>query len=83
MIVVGIKSQQRVRDSSPTHSLFGPSGAEEKIYEVSGGADDFLSFIKTELIPHIDSTYSTSDYRVFTGYSFTGLPIVHALFTIP
>ncbi|MBL4659399.1 MAG: hypothetical protein JKY19_03515, partial [Alcanivoracaceae bacterium] len=25
MIVVGIKSQQRVRDSSPTHSLLGPS----------------------------------------------------------
>jgi predicted alpha/beta superfamily hydrolase len=83
MIVVGITSQQRVRDSSPTHSLNGYSGREEKGYEVSGGADNFLAFIKTELITFIDANYRTNSYRTFVGYSFTGLPVLHSLFEYP
>jgi predicted alpha/beta superfamily hydrolase len=83
MIVVGIPSQQRVRDSSPSHSLKGPLGKTESVYEVSGGADRFLRFLTDELIPTIDRTYSTSGYRVLVGYSFTGLAVMHALFTQP
>jgi predicted alpha/beta superfamily hydrolase len=83
MIVVGIPSQQRVRDSSPSRSLKGPLGKDEAIYEVSGGADKFLRFLTDELAPYIDKTYSTSRYRVLIGYSFTGLPVLHALFTQP
>ncbi len=83
MIVVGITSQQRVRDSSPSHSLKSPLGTNEAIYEVSGGASEFLRFLTDELTPYIDKTYSTSDYRVLVGYSFTGLPVLHALFTRP
>jgi predicted alpha/beta superfamily hydrolase len=83
MIVVGVHSQQRVRDSSPSRSLKGPRGLEEKDYEASGGADDFLRFLTEELVPHVDRTYSTSGYRVLAGYSFTGLPVLHALFTRP
>lgn len=83
MIVVGITSQDRFRDSSPTKSLIGVSGKEEKAYENSGGADVFLRFIKTELIPFIDGKYRTNSYRTFVGYSFTGLPVLHSLFTYP
>jgi predicted alpha/beta superfamily hydrolase len=83
MIVVGIPSQQRVRDSSPSHSLKGPLGKEEADYEASGGADKFLRFLTEELVPYVDRTYSTSGYRVLVGYSFTGLPVLHALFTQP
>jgi predicted alpha/beta superfamily hydrolase len=83
MIVVGIASQQRVRDSSPTRSLKGPLGKEEAGYAVSGGADRFLRFVSDELVPYIDKTYSTSGYRALAGYSFTGLPVLHALFTQP
>lgn len=83
MIVVGIPSQQRVRDSSPTHSLIGPLGKEDSSYTVSGGGDAFLRFLTTELIPYIDTTYRTSGYRVLAGYSFTGLLVMHALFTQP
>lgn len=83
MIVVGIHSQQRVRDSSPTRSLKGPRGEEEKDYEASGGADRFLRFLTDELVPFVDRTYSTSGYRLIVGYSFTGLPVMHALFTQP
>lgn len=83
MIVVGIPSEQRVRDSSPTRSLHGPRGKEEPIYADSGGADRFLCFLTDELVPYIDQTYGTSGYSVLAGYSFTGLPVLHALFTRP
>jgi predicted alpha/beta superfamily hydrolase len=83
MIVVGIPSQQRVRDSSPTRSMIGPLGKEEQVYEVSGGADKFLRFLTDELAPYIDRTYSTSGYRILIGYSFTGLFTMHAVFTRP
>lgn len=83
MIVIGITSQDRVKDSSPTHSLIGYSGKEEKGYEVSGGADNFLKFIQKELIPFVDENYRTNSYRTFVGNSFTGLPVVHALFSFP
>ena len=82
-IVIGITSQDRVKDSSPTNSKIGLFGKEEQYFETSGGADNFLKFIKEELIPFIDSTYRTNSYRSFVGYSFTGLPVLHALFTIP
>ncbi|WP_440121802.1 alpha/beta hydrolase-fold protein [Tenacibaculum sp. Ill] len=83
MIVVGITSQDRLKDSSPTRSMIGYSGKEEKGLEISGGANDFIKFIEKELIPYIDNNYRTNNYRIFSGYSFTGLPILHALFTKP
>lgn len=83
MIIIGITSQDRIKDSSPTHSKIGYSGKEEKGYEMSGGADDFLKFIDTELVPYVDKTYRTNFYRTFVGYSFTGLPILHSLFKKP
>jgi predicted alpha/beta superfamily hydrolase len=83
MIVVGIPSEQRVRDSSPSSSLKGPLGKTDSVYEVSGGADQFLRFLTDELAPYIDRTYSTSGYRILAGYSFTGLAVMHAVFTQP
>lgn len=82
-ILVGISSQDRVRNSSPTKSSIGYSGKFENGYENSGGADEFIQFIQSELIPYIDANYRTNKYRTFVGYSFTGLPILHALFTKP
>lgn len=82
MIVVGINtSQNRLRDASPTKSTIGYRGVEEAGLEVTGGANSFLQFIETELIPYIDSSYRTNAYRTFVGYSFTGLPVLHSLFT--
>lgn len=83
MIVIGITSQDRIKDSSPTNSLIGYTKEEEKGLEVSGGEDDFLKFIQKELIPFVDDNYRTNSYRTFVGYSFTGLPVVQALFSIP
>ena len=37
------------------------------------GGKLFTSFIEKELIPHIDSLYSTSQYRILIGHSLGGL----------
>ena len=83
MIVVGIVSQKRVRDSSPTNSLTQYGGTKNQALHVTGGSGKFIHFIKHELIPKIDLNYRTSDYRLLTGYSFTGLPVIQSLFTTP
>ena len=43
MIVVGIVSQNRVRDSAPTKSLMQWGGTVTKALETTGGADNFLN----------------------------------------
>jgi predicted alpha/beta superfamily hydrolase len=51
--------------------------------KMGGGADKFLSFIKSELIPFIDVNYRTSDYRALAGTSFGGIFVMHAFITDP
>ena len=83
MIVIGITSQYRIKDSSPTNSLIGYTMEEEKGLEVSGGANNFIRFIQKELIPFVEKNYRTNSYRTLVGYSFTGLPVLQSLFSIP
>ena len=47
--------------------------------ETSGGGEKFISFIEKELIPHIDSLYPTSPYRMFIGHSIGGLMVIYSL----
>ncbi len=83
MIVVGITNTDRTRDLTPTHAAFGGGGGGGQPLRTSGGADKFLKFIETELIPSIESDYRTQPYRVFAGHSFGGLFALHTLFTRP
>ncbi|HEY8460052.1 MAG TPA: alpha/beta hydrolase-fold protein, partial [Blastocatellia bacterium] len=83
MIVVAIANTDRTRDLTPTNaSIRRPDGTETKL-PTSGGADRFLRFIETELIPKIEKDYRTQPYRVFAGHSFGGLFAIHALLTRP
>lgn len=83
MIVVGIDSLDRLKDSTPTQSLIGPDGKESPVWQASGGAEMFQRFLEAELIPYVDREFSTSDYRILAGYSLTGLPVAHNLLTRP
>jgi predicted alpha/beta superfamily hydrolase len=49
----------------------------------SGNARLFLSFLKKELIPYIETNYRTYPYRVLAGHSFGGLFTVYSLLTDP
>lgn len=79
MIVVAIHENDRVRDSSWTHSLIGFTGKEDQGFRTSGGGERFLRFLEEELVPYIDKEFSTVPYRIYCGYSFTGLSAVDAL----
>jgi hypothetical protein len=79
MIVVGITNTDRTRDLTPTKAT-GPNAAQ---FPTAGGADNFLKFIETEVIPEIEKRYRVQPYRVLAGHSFGGLFAVHALITQP
>ncbi len=79
MIVVGITNTDRTRDLTPTKAT-GPNSAQ---FPTAGGADNFLKFIETEVIPEIEKSYRVRPYRVLAGHSFGGLFVLHALITRP
>ena len=82
LIVVGIPNTDRSRDLSPTKpKQTGATGAPQ--FLTAGGADNFLKFIETELIPEIEKTYRVVPYRVLAGHSLGGLFAVHALLSRP
>lgn len=83
MIVVAIPNTDRTRDLTPTHSTSSLDGSENPFLEVSGGGDNFLRFVRDELIGHIESTYRTLPYRILVGHSFGGLFAMHALTAAP
>ena len=78
MIVVGIVNTNRTRDLTPTHNITDPPFSQNKNNN-SGGGKKFLSFIEKELIPHIDSLYPVSPYRMLIGHSFGGLMAIYTL----
>lgn len=50
----------------------------------SGGSEDFLSFIKAELIPYIDTNYRTNTAdRAIIGHSYGGLFVLYTLLHEP
>jgi len=64
LIVVGIPNTNRNHDFTPTKTEKRPEG---------GGADTFVTFLKKELIPHIENSYRTQPYRIFFGHSLCGM----------
>lgn len=83
MMVVAIPNTNRARDMTPTKVTKGADGKPAPGLAASGGMANFLSFIKTELIPLIDAKYRTSPYRIFVGHSLGGITTINALYTIP
>ena len=75
MIVVGILHPKRMKDLTPTiEDLVGDSDGKN-----SGGGEKFMLFIKNELFPDIESTYSTAPYRILMGHSVGGLTVINTL----
>ncbi|MEM6380599.1 MAG: alpha/beta hydrolase-fold protein, partial [Bacteroidota bacterium] len=73
-IVVAIpNTTDRTRDLTP------PEVSDEPQFSTAGGADNTLKFIETELMPYINKTYRTTDYKVLIGHSFGGLFAIHAM----
>jgi predicted alpha/beta superfamily hydrolase len=56
LIIVGVKNVDRYRDCLPVNRQGEP-----------GGADKFLDFFTEELIPFMDKSYRTKDFRLLLG----------------
>ena len=82
LIVVGVTNTDRTRDLTPTKSATkNPAGQLQ--WPTSGGADNFLKFFETELIPAIEKDYRVQPYRIFAGHSLGGLFAIHAMVSKP
>src|ERR1044072_2983004 len=82
MIVVGVTNTDRTRDLTPVKSTLKTASGELQ-FPTSGGADNFLKFFETELIPAIEKQYRVQPYRIFAGHSLGGLFAIHTLMTKP
>jgi predicted alpha/beta superfamily hydrolase len=82
LIVVGVTNTDRTRDLTPVKST-NKNAAGELQFPTSGGADNFLKFFETELIPEIERQYRVQPYRILAGHSLGGLFAIHAMVTKP
>jgi predicted alpha/beta superfamily hydrolase len=73
MILVGIQNTNRTRDLTLTKNERGEGG----------GADKFLQFIESEVIPLVEKNYRTQPYRIFAGHSLGGLFAVYSFVARP
>ena len=75
MIIVAISNTDRDRDMMP---ISRPS------YEVENPkAENFISFLETELLPHIDKKYRTNGQKTIRGRSLSGLFVMYAFLSKP
>lgn len=82
LIVVGIPNTDRTRDLSPSKpNNAGATGAPQ--LPTAGGANNFIKFIETELMPEIEKNYRVTPYRILAGHSLGGLFAVHTMLTRP
>ncbi|ESU19015.1 hypothetical protein FCR2A7T_24290 [Flavobacterium cauense R2A-7] len=80
MIIVGIANTNRLRDLTPSHSVFWSDGEQDSAaLGASGGGENFIKFISDELIPYIDSSYKPAPYKMLVGHSLGGLTVINIL----
>jgi predicted alpha/beta superfamily hydrolase len=78
-VLVGIENTQRRRDmTGPTQNP-----EDKKIAPVVGGSAAFRKFIRTELMPVINTRYRTTKETAIMGESLAGLFVVETLFLEP
>ena len=80
--MVGVTNTDRTRDLTPAKST-NKNAAGELQFPTSGGADNFLKFFETELIPQIEKEYRVQPYRILAGHSLGGLFAIHAMISKP
>jgi len=73
-IIVSIMGIDRNKDLTPTHV---------DNWKTSGGAGNFLGFIKNELIPYINQKYPSNGDNTLWGHSLGGLFVINALLNEP
>ncbi|MEE9429445.1 MAG: alpha/beta hydrolase-fold protein [Melioribacteraceae bacterium] len=89
-----IELQSSISENIPEMIVIGISGKGSSTYrenckpnvkeiEDRGNAESTALFIKQELIPYIDSTYKTDNYKILSGHSIGGLFVINTLLNHP
>jgi predicted alpha/beta superfamily hydrolase len=73
LIYLSLENTDRVRDMSPVQTSFCDNP----------GADQFMHFIASELIPHIEEKYRASSFRILCGQSYSSVFTLYALLENP
>jgi len=72
------------RDDIPESIVVGIQSVNRGYYFKPGdGANEFISFVSDELIPFINKSYRTTDFRSICGHSTTGAFILNTVFYYP
>ncbi len=74
MIIVSIENTDRNRDMMPTKTSF---------FKSEPGAENFKDFIENELIPHINSSYRTTNKNLLCGQSLSAVFTLYYFLTTP
>lgn len=74
MIVVMIGNTNRNRDMMPTKTNF---------FQSEPGAENFKNFIENELVPHINSTYRSTEIKLLCGQSLSSIFTLYYFLTSP
>jgi predicted alpha/beta superfamily hydrolase len=74
LIIIGVANTNRYRDLLPIKTRDRSEG---------GGSDNFLRFLEDELIPHVDKTYRTKNFRILAGPQAAAVFSLYALLTKP
>lgn len=78
-ILLGITNTNRTKNFTPTKSWkINPNNPKEILFENSGGAAEFLSFIQIELKPFVNKNYRSNGFEIFAGHSFGGLAVLYS-----
>jgi len=81
VIVVGLPNVVDEHGFNSRDHDFTPTMVADK--PRSGGAADFLAFLKTELVPYIDERYPASQVHLIHGHSLGGLFVMYTLMHEP
>ncbi len=79
IIIVGIGYGTMMNDNKINFRERDYTFSKNDLFKQSGGADKFLNFIKSELIPFVEKNYRTSGTRILSGYSLGGLFTTYSL----
>jgi len=82
MIVVSILNTNRTRDLTP-YKVEAGGFLSEPMAKETGGAENFIQYMKEELFPYISSQYPVSGYRALIGHSLGGIFALHVLAKYP
>ena len=75
IIVVGIVPEERLSELT--------NATDKELPNIVGNGEKFMSFVKNELIPYIDTNYPTTTYKTLIGHSLGGLTVINTLLHHP